>query len=131
MLIREFELVNESKVDRALNGSPGRTGDFKGGVAAADGSYDEDALLAEYDRLGGAIMDGDIKVKNGSFYDFKARTPKDKPEIIHLYNLNGEVVEFAKGEKGPDFIEALKIIDKETTKAKKKRLAKRKKVKSK
>ena len=57
-----FELLNDDKVARALD----RLGE----------GASEEALLAEYDKLGGGIKYNGRKVAMGSFYDFIEKKPK-------------------------------------------------------
>ena len=87
-----YTLGNPDKVLRALNGSPNQVGQISGGVRKADGTWDKDDLLAEYDRIGGVILKGDDKVQTGSFYDFKARKARDEAKVVFEYRVNGEVV---------------------------------------
>jgi len=68
MLVGKFELVNTLKVERAMN-AVGR---------------DEQAILVEYDKLGGFIRYEGNKVINGAFYDRKTgkAVVDPKPRII-------------------------------------------------
>lgn len=129
MLIKTFQLVNEDKVNRALNGTPKGSGEAIGGVgngAYLDGSVWkrngdelsetevdalENALLAEYDKLGGLIKRGKDVVKTGSFFDFKAKRPQAKPRIVFVYRINGKYVEVADGVELPGEVKAQRIID--------------------
>jgi len=121
MLVKEFLLVNEEKVERALNGSVVGDGTHKGGVSKTDGTYDDGALLAEYDKLGGLIKKGSDNVKTGSFYDFKAKKPKATPEIVFTYMINGKVVEVKDGTELPGIVKAAKILAEEEEAPKKKK----------
>lgn len=68
MIVGKFELVNKAKVERAI----------------ASVGNDEQAILVEYDKLGGLIRHEGNKVVNGSFFD--RRTGKavedPKPRVI-------------------------------------------------
>lgn len=70
---REFVLAFEPKIHRAIYGNE------KGGGVGIDAS--DEALLAEYDRLGGLITMNGKKVKTGTFYDFRKAEPIEKPEL--------------------------------------------------
>ena len=117
-----FELVNEDKVERALNGTLTPSGDKVGGIAKEDGSYDENELLAEYDKMGGAIRQGTDKVETGSFYDFKKKKPREKPQVALIFRINGKVVRVVEGEETPNIVKAARILaeDKEEKPKKKK-----------
>jgi hypothetical protein len=128
MKIKEFTLINAEKLGRALNGSQRSDGNFFGGVG--NGAYFEDgawkrngaeleekeidalesAILAEYDRLGGLIKKNEDKVETGSFYNFKARKPHDKPAIIFTYKINGKTVQVPDGKELPGEVKAAKIL---------------------
>jgi len=119
MKAKGFDLINEDKVRRAKEGSPNSSGVFVGGVAKPDGSYGEDALLAEYDKLGGLIKRGGDKVKTGSFYDFKARRPKAEAEVVFEYRVNGKVVEVPDNVELPGEVKAVKVAKEAPKKLKK------------
>jgi hypothetical protein len=104
------------KVRRALAGSPNAEGLFIGGVQKEDGTYDDDALLAEYDRIGGLILKGGDKVRTGSFYDFQARKPAEKPKVELEFRVNGELVFVPEGKKLPGEVEAAKVVAKKKAK---------------
>lgn len=111
MIIGKYKLINEEKVDRALNGTV-VSGSRKGGVARPDGSYDDAAVLAAYDRLGGYIQNAHgSKVKTGSFYDFVARKPRQKPEVVLIFNINGEIMEVGEDEELPDVLKAAQLLE--------------------
>lgn len=118
MQIGDFTLVNEEKVHRAIYGTVTQGGMNKGGVGE---DAKPEAILAEYDRLGGYIKKGKYKVKMGSFYDFKGRKPRSKPEVVFVLRaLMGEKVEVKDGESIP-----LEVKAQETLEAKKKKAGKR------
>lgn len=99
MQIQDFVLENAEKVKRAIYGTPGKGGLPQGGVGDKASEAD---ILAEYDRLGGLITKNHRKVKNGSFYDFDKRQPKEKPVIVYeLRDLDGNKVELKEGEDIP------------------------------
>lgn len=101
----EFELINDEKVDRAINGTLGRLAMRAGGVG-------EDATgeqkIAEYDRLGGGITLNGDRVKPGCFYDFKTKKPFAEPDIQLQFAINGKKVEVAAGEPLPPLVQAAK-----------------------
>lgn len=111
MNIKGFELVNEEKVERAINGTITSLNEKIGGIIAEDGTYDEDELLAEYDKLGGLITRGEDRVKTGSFYDFANKRPRKEPKIMFIYNINGKVVEVEDGKELPGLVRAAKELE--------------------
>lgn len=100
------------KVERAINGSVGAQGSLVGGVGK---EATPEAIIAEYDRLGGLIvkikpglkpedlnlpedatpeeklkaekklMKMSYKVKTGSFYDFKKGEARAKPQVLLVF----------------------------------------------
>lgn len=108
--IKGYTLMNPEKLERALHGAVTGNGTQIGGVANADGSFDEDALLAEYDKSGGLIMRGIDRVKTGSFYDFKLRKPRSEPKVVFLYRVNGQEVEIEDGVELPGMVKAARTL---------------------
>src|SRR3990167_269354 len=70
--VKGFRLLNSVKVTTALQ----KLGD----------NATSEALLAEYDKLGGAIMKGARKVAMGTFFDFIEKVPKKNVD----YEVLGE-----------------------------------------
>lgn len=90
--IGEFSLDNDEKRERALHGTgrrDPRTGITNSGVGDV---ASEEALLAEYDRLGGLILKDGLKVKSGSFYDFEAKKPREEPDVKFEMLVDGRVI---------------------------------------
>lgn len=87
--IGDYTLVNDEKIDRAVNGSMTRGGMLTGGVGR---NADEDVLLSKYDELGGLIMKGKLKVKTGSFFDFKEKKTRLEPKVLFEMSMNGRVM---------------------------------------
>lgn len=112
MKVKGYTLVNEAKVHRALYGAMNASGNFIGGVRKADGTYDDDALLAEYDRIGGLIMKGEDKVATGSFYDFTARRARAEAQVEFEFRINGEVVRVPAEKEVPNIVKAVKAVEK-------------------
>lgn len=110
MNVGEYVLLNEEKAQRALLGTPGPEGGYVGGVQKPDGTYNELELLAEYDKMGGAIKKGTDKVKMGSFYDFKNKKPRAKPVVTFEFRINGKVVEVGEGEEVPNVVKAARVL---------------------
>lgn len=130
MEIQGYTLLNKEKVERALNGTPHGDSTRIGGIG--NGAYfdttenvwkigsepiSEDAvnalevsLLAEYDKLGGAIYRGSDKVKMGSFFDFKAKKARIKPDVVFEFRINDKVVEVKDGVELPGIVKAAKIL---------------------
>ena len=122
MKIGKYELQNSEKVDRALHGTINQSAQKIGGVIKADGSFDDNVLLAEYDRLAGLILnEKGSKVKTGSFYDFEKKKPFDKPQVVLIFNVNGAFVEVKEGEELPEIVKAVEILEEAKKKAKKKK----------
>jgi hypothetical protein len=131
MQVQNFILVNEEKFNRALNGSTTSKGGIKGGIG--NGAYQEEgvwkrsgvelteketevlehALLAEYDKLGGFIKLNGDKVKTGSFWDIKARKPKDTPEVMLSFRINGKVIDVSAEKELPPLVKAAQIMEAE------------------
>lgn len=102
-----YECVNEEKVNRAIFGSMTSGGVLKGGVG--ENAIDE-VKLAQYDKLGGAILEGTSRVKMGSFWDFQKNCMREKPEVIYTFrDLEGDKVEIPKGEEVPIAVKAAEI----------------------
>lgn len=119
MKILNFDLVNDEKVERALHGNIGAEGKLVGGVG--DDASPE-AILSEYDRLGGLVRKGKYNVKMGVFYDFEKQKPREEFEVVFVMKaLDGDTVEVADGEPIPMEVKAAE--------AKKEKEAKKKKVK--
>jgi CDP-glycerol glycerophosphotransferase (TagB/SpsB family) len=114
--VGEFVLVNDEKVERALHGTIMRNGQLSGGVG--DSATDEQ-LLAEYDRLGGLILKGGVKVKLGSFFDFSKKKPRTEPEVVFLSEIDGNVVEVSEEEA-----QALKLAKEKVAQLKAKKVKK-------
>lgn len=139
MQIGKFTLLNEEKIERALNGAQQSDSTRVGGVG--NGAYKdgdvwkregeelgdkevvslEAALLAEYDRLGGLIKKGTDKVKVGSFYNFKSKKPHEKPVATFVFMINGKEVEVKDGEEVPLKVKAAQLLAEEEEAPKRKR----------
>ena len=63
LVVKGFELLSLDKIQRALD---------KLGEGAS-----EEAILAEYDKLGGAIRKDGRKLQTGAFFDFEEKKPKE------------------------------------------------------
>lgn len=141
--VKGYDLINASKVDRALNGFQKNDGTVIGGIGKGayrvDGVWKredvdltetevdelESALLAEYDKLGGLVKRGNDKVKIGSFYNVKAKKPHAKPVVIFTYKVGNRFVDVPDNVELPGEVKAVKILnaqleeEKRTKKAKK------------
>lgn len=103
-----YSLVNHDKLDRAINGAVSKRGQLEGGVGA---EASDEAVIAEYDRLGGLILKGKYKVKTGSFYDFKGRKPRAKADVLlTLTDINGNTVDIAENAEIPMEVKAAEMI---------------------
>lgn len=84
MEVRGYTLAHEPKVIRAIE---------------AVGSENPDAVLVEYDRIAGLILDSQgRKVKTGAFWNFEAKEARDLDEAE-------DAVELAPEREGADVIE--------------------------
>ena len=90
-----FKMEYLPKVQRAIYGID--TADGKKGGVGEDA--DAKTILAKYDELGGYITQKGYKVKGGAFYDRKRKKILDKPDIVLLIKVNGEVVEYREGDR--------------------------------
>lgn len=108
MKIKRYELVNEDKVRRVIEGDVNRQGSLAGGI----GDGDKALILAHYDRKGGFIRNAaGEKVKMGCFWDFKNNKPFEKPKVILVYRINGQEVEVPEGAPAPLAVRAQRILD--------------------
>ncbi len=97
--VNGFIAENSEKWNRAVHGSMGAEGTLNGGVGENASGEEK---LAAYDKLGGYITKGGRKVKMGSFYDFKAKAKKDKPEVVLVFrDLEGNNIEVPEGDEVP------------------------------
>lgn len=108
MNLGDYELVNEEKVTRAIQGTVNSRGLATGGVGE-DAS--DEAKLAEYDRLGGLIRYKGDRVKMGSFYNFKDKKPFEEPVIMLQFSINGKNVEIAADKPLPNEVRAAKALE--------------------
>ena len=85
-IISDYIICDLSKLDRVINGAVGSQGQLTGGLGK-DAS--EEAILAEYDKIGGLIrtQDGE-KVEIGTFYDFTNRKPRTEIRIKIAKDVN-------------------------------------------
>ena len=71
----DFLLYSVDKLDRVINGIMGAQGRLSGGLGK---NASIEAIIAEYDKLGGLIRTKDgQKVETGTFYDFINRKPRE------------------------------------------------------
>lgn len=119
MIVKGFTLVNEDKITRALDGNQNEHGEFVGGIRKEDGSYVAEELLAEYDKLGGLIRKGEDKVRMGSFFDFKKKSPRAEAKVEFEFRVNGEVIYVPAEEEKPNKVKAVQIAEKAKKEAKK------------
>lgn len=111
MRIGNYTLDNSVKLDRAQ--------------AKIGPESSEEALLVEYDRLGGLITKGGQKIKTGCFYDSKNKKAFAKPEVIFIYSINGRIVEVPEGTELPGEVRAAKILEESDKKARAKKSTKK------
>lgn len=100
-VIDGFVLENHDKLQRAVEGEVKRAGVPEGGLLQEYGELSKippALVLAHYDRLAGYITknvggSGSVKVKTGSFWDFKKKAPRPKPKLMYIFNVGGTKVE--------------------------------------
>lgn len=82
--VGKYTLLNDEKLGRVLDLLEGITEpkSEEASLLATLKAYDHnDAVLALYDRYGGAIKLGEREIQIGTFYDFAAREPKKVEDI--------------------------------------------------
>lgn len=89
-IVNGFQIENAEKLERVIMGVVGRGGEAQGGVGL---EADPELVLALYDKLAGFITKDGVKVKTGSFYDFKLKKPRATPEVNFIFNIGGDNVE--------------------------------------
>jgi hypothetical protein len=112
MIINGFSLENDEKIDRAIHGTVTEKGQLTGGVGEG---ASEEAILAEYDRLGGLITKEGEKVKNGSFYDYQGKKAREKADVMFVAEIDGDLVDVTEEEA-----KAIKVAKKKSSEIKKK-----------
>jgi len=88
-----FVLQNSDKIERVINGDMGRDGGMTGGIGEKEARENPTLLLARYDKLAGFITKDGVKIKTGSFWDFKKKCPREEPEVMYIFRVGGESVE--------------------------------------
>lgn len=89
-IINGFQIENAEKLERVVYGNMGRGSELVGGLGV---DADPELVLANYDKLAGFITKDGVKVKTGSFWDFKAKAPRKTPEVMFIFNIGGDNVE--------------------------------------
>lgn len=94
-VIDGFVLENADKLERVVFGEVKRAGYPEGGLGE---NADPALVLAHYDKLAGYItkdVGGNrrVKIKTGSFWNFKKHEPHKEPQVLYLFPVNGTVVE--------------------------------------
>lgn len=125
--VKGIELTSTEKVRRVLEGTTTRGGELAGGIMQPDGTFDEDQFLAMYDKIGGGMRLNGDSVKMGSFYDFRKKAPKDEPEIMLSFRINGEVMDVPANKPAPAIVEADRAMKKLKADAEDKEVKKKKK----
>jgi|SRR3990167_4205044 len=88
-----FVLQNSEKIERVINGELGREGSLVGGMGEKEARENPSLVLARYDKIAGYITKDGVKIKTGSFWDFKKKCPREKPEVVYIFNIGGEKIE--------------------------------------
>lgn len=122
--INGFQLENAEKLERVIFGTIGRTGSPEGGLGLEVAQKDPSLVLAYYDRLGGYITKGGVKVKTGSFWDFSrgVKAPHKEPKVMFIFRIGGQSVEV---DDPKNLASAIMEVEK-VTKEKEKEVAKKK-----
>lgn len=104
MQIGVYELVNEEKIKRVLDGEVGRSGKATGGLKTMPKwnnltEEEKNALIiSHYDKLGGLIVKEGLKVVSGTFWDSDLNAPKKEIEEKFVINLDEDIVEVSEDE---------------------------------
>lgn len=107
MIVNGFELGNEEKLQRVVSGSLTADGSMIGGLGE---DADPNAVLAAYDKLGGLITKNGDRVKTGSFYDFKAKEARKKPEVVYVFRIGNKETDVPEGTELPGEVRAARIL---------------------
>ena len=89
-IVNGYQLENPEKLERVVMGVLSRAGTLEGGLGL---DAEPELVLASYDRLAGFITKDGVKVKTGSFWDFKAKAPRKEPQVMFIFNIGGDNVE--------------------------------------
>ena len=93
MIVNGFVLQNPDKITRVIMGDMGRSGSLEGGMGEEEAEKNPELVLARYDKLAGYITKDGVKIKTGSFWDFKLKAPRKEPEVLYIFNIGGTKVE--------------------------------------
>lgn len=125
-VVNGFEMRNPDKLERVVMGNMGRAGVLEGGLTEKVAIKNPELVLAHYDKLAGYITKDGIKIKTGSFWDFKGKAPREVPEVMYIFSVGADKVEVADPK---DLAKAIGTL--ETATAQKEAVIKEKKAKSK
>ena len=94
-VIDGFVLENPMKLERVVLGDVKRAGVPEGGLGE---DADPMLVLAHYDKIAGYItkdVGGSkrVKIKTGSFWNFRTKKPHETPQIMYLFRVGGEMIE--------------------------------------
>jgi len=125
--VGEYYLPNLEKLDRAVNGTVVSGGKKQGGVGL---DATDEQILVEYDKLGGLILKGGLKVKSGCFYDIEEKKGFETPEPVFEVSIDESIVDVTEDEaKGLQAVQKKKeeLKAKAKSKPKGKKLRRKKK----
>ena len=125
-IVNGFVMENQDKIDRVKYGDMGRSGTLEGGIGEEEAAKNPELVLARYDKIAGFITKDGVKIKTGSFWDFKLKAPRKEPEVIYIFNVGGDKVEVTDPSK---LAQAISTV--ETVRASEEAKVKEKKSKSK
>jgi hypothetical protein len=124
--VNGFVMENADKLSRVIFGEVRRAGVMEGGLGVDEAEKNPSLVLAHYDKLAGRITKDGVKIKMGSFWDFKLKQPRKEPQVMFVFNIGGEFVEV---DDPKNLAEAISTVEK--VKAKKEVKFKEAKAKSK
>lgn len=94
----DFLLFSTEKLDRVINGYFGPQGQLINGLGKEASA---EAIIAEYDRIGGLIKTkDDRKIETGTFYDFENRKPKKDISLTIAKEPNKKGIQIKTEEVG-------------------------------
>ena len=110
MIVNGFQLENPDKIARVIHGDMGRSGGLEGGMGEEEAEKNPELVLARYDKIAGYITKDGVKIKTGSFWDFKKKCPREKPEVLYIFNIGGTKVEVDDPSKLAQAISTVKKV---------------------
>ena len=113
MIVNGFKLENPDKIARVIHGDMGRSGGLEGGMGEEEAEKNPELVLARYDKIAGYITKDGVKIKTGSFWDFKLKAPRKEPDVLYIFNIGGPKVEVTDPSKLAQAISTVKKVQAE------------------